>query len=85
MILGKRKRGVVRKPKFVEQQEKLPTPRPAHTNFEGSSSCLTMSGANKHNNEAQSYTLYSECTKLTSVTASCEKRRRPDDFIAREQ
>ena len=84
MVLGKRKRGVVRMPTVDEQQEKLPAPRPAHKNFEGSSSCLTMSGTIKNNNnknEAQSYTLYSECTKITSVTANSDKRRRLDDFI----
>ena len=49
-------------------------------NFEGSSSCLTMSYAIKHNNEAQSYTLKSEHTKLISNIADCYKRRRLNDY-----
>ena len=85
MLLGKRKHAAVHKPTVVEHQEKLPAPRHAHKNFEGSSCCLTTPGNIKPNinHEAQSYTLYSECTKLTSITGSCDKRRRLDDYIVR--
>ena len=85
MLIGKRKHAVVHKPTVVEKQEKLPTPRYAHKNFEGSSCCLTTPGTknNNINHEAQSYTLYSEHTKFTSITGSCDKRRRLDDYIVR--
>ena len=85
MLLGKRKHAAVHKPTVVKHQEKLPAPRHAHKNFEGSSCCLTTPGNIKPNinHEAQSYTLYSECTKFTSITGSCDKRRRLDDYIVR--
>ena len=46
-----------------------------------------MSGAIKHNYEAQSYMLNSEHTKFISNIADCDKRRRLDDYdvIVRSQ
>ena len=90
-LLGKRKHAAVHKPTTtVATGHQLPTPRSAHKNFDGGSSscCLTTTLGTKLtniiNHEAQSYTLYSsECTKVTSITGSADKRRRIDDYIER--